>query len=176
LYPFTKGENIVCPRNLVSSLVLALLLAFMPITVALADGPIISGPTHYEGADVLADCGSFQVLDVYETEELDRIYLDQEGNLVKAIVGYWGTDTFTNSVTGKAYTMDFHNTSIIDFSTTPRTNALTGVVYRLVVPGAGAVFLDVGRIVFERGVGIVFQAGPHQLFDGDFDALCAVME
>lgn len=40
----------------------------------------------------------------------------------------------------------------------------------------GAVFLDVGRIVFERGAGIVFQAGPHQLFDGDFEALCAAME
>jgi hypothetical protein len=162
-------------RLIISSLMLVLLMALTTITVASADGPIISGPTEYDGADVLADCGSFQVLDVYETYQLEKIYLDQQGNLVKVIVQYWGTDTFTNSVTGKSYPMDFHNTSLIDFTASPRTNALTGVVYRLLVPGAGAVFLDAGRIVFQRGVGIVFQAGPHQLFDGDFEALCAAM-
>lgn len=163
-------------RIIIFSLVLVLLLAFMPFYDAFADGPIISGPTHYEGSDVLADCGSFQVLDVYESDQVEKVYLDKDGNLVKVIIEYWGTDTFTNSVTGKAYPMDFHNTSLIDFSATPRRNAITGVIFRLVVPGAGAVFLDVGRVVFERGTGIVFEAGPHQLFDGDFEALCAAME
>jgi hypothetical protein len=162
-------------RILLISVVLVSLLALVPLSTALADAPA-RVTLHEEGTDVLVDCGSFEVLDVYSNDGVASLFYDKEGNLVKIIIEYTGTDTFTNSVTGKAYPMDFHNTSIIDFSTTPRSNALTGVVYRLVVPGAGAVLLDVGRIVFQRGVGIVFQAGPHQLFDADFEALCAAMK
>jgi hypothetical protein len=158
-------------RIIALSLVLASLMAFTSFSVASADGPIIIGPSHYEGSDVLADCGSFQVLDVYDLNQTEKAYFNKEGNLVKVIIEAWGTDTLTNSVTGKAYAGSFHNSSLIDFSTTPRRSAIMGVIYRVTVPGVGVVFLDVGRVVFERGTGIVFQAGPHQLFDGDFEAL-----
>jgi hypothetical protein len=49
----------MCNRTIAFSLLLVSLMAFIPFSVALADGPIINGPSHYEGADVLADCGSF---------------------------------------------------------------------------------------------------------------------
>lgn len=163
-------------RIITFSLILVSLMAFLPISVASADGPVIEGPLHFEGTDVLADCGSFQVLDIYEQTEIFRWFSDKEGNLVKIVGQNWGTDTFTNSVTGKAYPMSFHNNILIDYSPAPRRIANIGVIYRLVVPGAGAVFLDVGRLVFQRGSGLIFEAGPHQLFDGDFEALCAAME
>ena len=151
------------------------LMALVPFSMASADGPVTT-TWHLEGTDVLADCGSFQVLDVYTQDETGKAWLDQDGNLVKFILQNSGIDTFTNSVTGTAYPMSFHNTYTVDYTATPRRSAVMGVVYRLVVPGAGAVWLDVGRVVFERGAGIVFQAGPHQFFDGDETALCAAME
>ena len=163
-------------RIITSSLVLALLMAFIPFAVASADGPVIVGPLHFEGTDVLVDCGSFQVLDVYEQTEIFRWFYDQDGNLVKIVGQNWGTDTFTNSVTGKAYPMSFHNNILIDYTPAPRRLANVGVIYRLVVPGAGAVTLDVGRLVYQRGSGLIFEAGPHQIIAGDFDALCAAME
>jgi hypothetical protein len=47
------------------------------------------------------------------------------------------------------------------------------------VPGSDAVLLDAGRIDFDGdGLGqgeILFEAGPHQLFDGDFDEFCAAL-
>jgi hypothetical protein len=159
-----------------SSLILVILMALIPFSVAFADGPIIIGPSHYEGSDVLADCGAFQILDVYDLKQTEKVYLDKDGNLLKVIIEAWGTDTLTNAVTGKAYSGSFHNSSLIDFSTTPRQSAIMGIVYRVTVPGVGVVFLDVGRLVFERGTGIIFQAGPHQLFDGDFETLCAALE
>ena len=162
-------------RIITSSLVLVILMAFIPLSAAFADGPITIGPSHYEGSDVLADCGSFQVLDVYDLNQTEKAYFDKEGNLVKVIIEAWGTDTLTNSVTSKAYAGSFHNSSLIDFSTTPRRSAIMGIVYRVAIPGVGVVFLDVGRVVFERGTGIIFQAGPHQLFDGDLEALCAAL-
>ncbi|HEX9384938.1 MAG TPA: hypothetical protein VF918_01360 [Anaerolineales bacterium] len=163
-------------RLIVSSLVLVGLIAFFPFSVASADGPVVEGPFHEEGTAVLVDCGAFQVLDVYEVNFTVKRFFDEEGNLVKIVEQVWGTDTFTNSVTGKAYPMDFHNNTIVDFSTTPPQAANMGVLYRLIVPGAGAVFLDVGRIVLDRQGNVYFQAGPHQLFDSDFEALCAALE
>ena len=163
-------------RLIASSLLLVSLMAFVPLSVAFADGPVVEGPIHEEGTEELVDCGSFQVLDVYELNFTVKQFFDEEGNLVKIVEQVWGTDTFTNSVTGKAYPMDFHNNTIVDFSTTPPRAANMGVIFRLIVPGAGAVFLDVGRIVLDRQGNVYFQAGPHQFFDGDVDCLCAAMQ
>ena len=44
-----------------------------------------------------------------------------------------------------------------------------GVLYRATVPGSGAVFLDVGRIVTD-------QAGTIVNFPGDLEGLCAALE
>jgi hypothetical protein len=50
------------------------------------------------------------------------------------------------------------------------------VISRLTVPGSGAVFLDVGRIVTNQASTVItFQAGPHQFVDGDFAGLCAAL-
>ena len=84
------------------------------------------------------------------------------------------TDTFTNSVTGKALPTRFHNAVHIDPNTGLGAN--TGVIFRLTVPGSGAVFLDVGRIVTNQAGDIVtFQAGPHQFFSGDLAGLCGAL-
>lgn len=157
------------------SLVLVSLLTLFPFSVALADGPIIVGPIYNEGTDLLVDCGSFQVLDVYQQTEIFRWFYDQDGNLVQIVGQNWGTDTFTNSVTGKAYPMSFHNNILVDYTPAPRRVANVGLLYRLVIPGAGAVVLDVGRLVFQRGSGLIFEAGPHQVIDGDLEALCVAM-
>jgi hypothetical protein len=163
-------------RSIASSLVLVILMAFFPWSAASAAGPVVEGPFHEEGTEELIDCGSFQILDVYEVNYIEKWFFDEEGNRLRLVEQVWGTDTFTNSVTGKAYPMSFHNTVVVDFSTTPPQGANMGVIFRLTVPGAGAVFLDVGRIVLDRQDNVYFQAGPHQFFDGDIEALCAAMQ
>jgi hypothetical protein len=64
---------------------------------------------------------------------------------------------------------------VVDFSVSPPQGANSGVAFRLVVPGAGAVFLDVGRTVLDRQGNVYFEAGPHQFLDGDFAGLCAAL-
>jgi hypothetical protein len=151
-------------------------MTFFPWQVASAAGPVEEGPFHEEGTSELLDCGSFQILDRYELSYTEKWFFDEEGNPLKLFEQVRGTDTFANSVTGKAYTMSYHNTVVVDFSTTPPQGANTGVVFRMTVPGAGAVFLDVGRLVVDRQGSIYFQAGPHQFFNGDVEALCAAMQ
>ncbi len=70
--------------------------------------------------------------------------------------------------------MHFDNTVLVDTITHEGTTS--GIVFRVVVPGAGAVLLDVGRITPKRSGEILFEAGPHQFFDGDLAGAYAALE
>jgi hypothetical protein len=50
----------------------------------------------------------------------------------------------------------------------------TGLVIRFVLPGAGLLTLDAGRVVFEND-GDVRIDGPHMFLEGDVEALCAAL-
>jgi len=162
-------------RSIASSLVLVGLMAFIPLTAAFADGPVLEGPYPSQGTEVI-DCGSFQILDDYEGHSSFRWFYNQQGDLDHLIIRHWGTDTFTNSVTGEAYKGSYDWSVMVDFSITPPLGSNVGMVYRITIPGAGAVMLEAGRIVTDRDGNVYFEAGPHQLSDGDFGVLCAALE
>jgi hypothetical protein len=48
-----------------------------------------------------------------------------------------------------------------------------GLVAAFTAPGWGVILLDAGRMVFDGGTGeIVFEAGPHQEYYGDYERSC----
>jgi hypothetical protein len=100
-------------------MVLVAPMAFFPGLVASAAGSVEEGPFHEEGTYELLDCGSFQILERYELNYTEKWFFDQAGNPLKLLEQVRGTDTFANSVTSKSYTMSYHNTVVVDFSTTP---------------------------------------------------------
>jgi hypothetical protein len=154
------------------SFLLAGLIAFGSASPAAADGPIVVGPFHIVDVVEFADCGAFKVDDHFVLDVSRKLYFDKDGTLIKIIADESGTDTLVNRTTGKSYTGRFHNTGLIDPTTA--TLAGVGIIVRITVPGSGAVFLDVGRFV-RNSTGITFEAGPHQLFDGDLAGLCAAL-
>jgi hypothetical protein len=138
--------------------------------------PQVIGPIHDEGIDELFACTAFgfTVLDDFTLDFTLRWFTDKDGNRVKGVEQVSGIDTFINSETGKAIAAPYHNNVLID----PEVGlgASAGIIFKVTVPGAGAVFLDVGRIVTNQAGDIItFEAGPHQFFDGDVDALCAAL-
>jgi hypothetical protein len=139
--------------------------------------PVVIGPETEAGLEKgIIDCGAFLVDDRFEVTFTLRLFFDEAGNLVKGVEQVSGTDTFINATTLKEIPTRFHNNVLIDFTSEPPLGANTGVIFKVTVPGAGAVFLDVGRIVTDQSGEIVaFQAGPHQFFDGDVDGLCAAL-
>jgi hypothetical protein len=139
--------------------------------------PVVIGPETDAGlAEGIIDCGDFLVDDRYELTFTLRLFFDQDGNRIKGVEQVSGTDIFINATTGKEIPTRFHNNVLIDFTTDPPLAANTGIIFKVTVPGAGAVFLDVGRIVTDRtGEIIAFEAGPHQFFDGDVAGLCAAL-
>jgi hypothetical protein len=128
---------------------------------------------HVEsGPDPIAQCDTFTVLIQSDYILTERFFVDAEGNLTQIEGSAHGTDTFINSETGKAIEAPFHNNSLGDPQKPQR--AFTGIILKVIVPGVGAVLLEIGRLVLQRGE-VVFQKGPQQLTEGDLDALCEAL-
>ena len=100
--------------RLLLSLLLGCLVAFAGFSSALADGPVIVGPIHLEGSLPLGvNCGAFEIIDNYTQDQTTKLFFDETGSLYKVMTELSGTDTFTNSVTGKAYSGSYHSTFIV---------------------------------------------------------------
>lgn len=111
----------------------------------------------------------------------DMLYLDVDGNPVKEILtaqfGGPVTVSWTNLATGK--TLTSHQAAPLTFYYGPDGSPVearnVGLLFHVAIPGEGNVLLDVGRVVFRRGQGLVFSAGPHQEQSGDTAAFCAAL-
>ena len=51
----------------------------------------------------------------------------------------------------------------------------TGVFALITVPGYGQIFKDVGRIAWDADGEVIFEAGEHQYWNEDYEALCGYM-
>jgi hypothetical protein len=126
-----------------------------------------------DGPFTLASCGSFDLIVESDYVLTTRRFFDKQGNLTMLQGTASGTDTFINSGDlTKSIEASFQNTFLGDPQTPQR--ATTGIIFKVIVPGVGAVLLEIGRLVFQAG-NLVFQAGPQQFTDGDLDALCEAL-
>jgi hypothetical protein len=106
------------------------------------------------------------------------VFFDETGEVIKFIRNTRGTDTLTNSVTGKTVVNRFLIEEIftrID-GTDEFTHALVGFQFMGTSPGEGLFIQDVGRILFSPDEGqILFLAGQH-VADSDVGAaFCAAL-
>jgi hypothetical protein len=100
-------------------------------------------------------------------------FFDREGNLVRVQAHGKDVGTATNPANGKTASgvdnwLDVFDVESGEFAT-------LGLFFHLNVPGAGVVLLDAGHIRFDADGNVVHLAGPHQVFEGDFAALCAAL-
>jgi hypothetical protein len=170
--PYAKEA--VYMRRVALVLGVAAIMVVMAASSSTAAKPVIDEGT-FTGTVVLGDCGDFQVLDQFVLNFRAKLFFDENGELVRIVEQINGTDTFINSQTGKEFTSRFQNTEHIDLTAGP-VRTVTGVQGLLTVPGSGAVLLDVGRIVTNLETDeVTFQAGPHQLVEGDLAGLCEAL-
>jgi hypothetical protein len=99
-------------------------------------------------------------------------YYDSAGNPVKSILTNYNVRyTETATANGKTLVANYPLASITSFPS--GTSVSLGLRANYTVPGAGAVLLDAGRIVFDPSGAVVFEAGLHQLLDGSLSAFCS---
>ena len=152
--------------------IVALLLAAPPV---LAIPPEHFVVTFDEAPWLIADCGGYTV----ETDALITIkgttFLNKDGEATR-VATLWQIDAvYSSPETGVSATMNsetFH--SVLDVETGEQRSS--GVQFHLVVPGAGTLLIDAGRLVFDDDFNITFAAGPHPVYlpqEGDLDRICA---
>jgi hypothetical protein len=126
------------------------------------------------------DC-PFPLEETFSGSIKDMLFLDGAGNPVKEILTaqYRGpvTVSWTNLATGKPLTS--HEAAPLTYyynpDGTPASATNVGLLFHVSIPGKGTVLLDVGRVVFRWGQGMVFESGPHQEQNGDTGAFCAAL-
>lgn len=156
-----------------SALVGALLIVsmFTGATSASAEPPTRFADSD-SGSVPLLDCGTFQVFDQFTLNLRGTEYYDKDGNPIRLDFHVWGTDTLYNPTNGKSFSGTFSHRESIELESGDLR--VSGIAFRIAVPGEGAVVLDVGRVVFDSN-GVVSVAGPHQLLAGDIEGVCAAL-
>jgi hypothetical protein len=117
-------------------------------------------------------CG-FLIVEVFDGSVTTTTFFDAEGNPVRTQVTAFFQGTLTNPDTGETIRGQQELVIFRNFDE-PTKRTWAGLRFRAVFPGAGALLLDAGRLVFDVTTGEVsFEAGPHQVFHEDFEAYCA---
>jgi hypothetical protein len=138
--------------------------------------------TLIEFDGTLPDTG-FCDFPVSDTEQGTFIVADQfdnDGVLFRTIVTAFGqlTLTFTNPANGES-TVTHNESQVIIVDWLPDGSRETvrrmGVSFAFTYPGQGVILLQTGYFERDYVTGWRFSAGPHDLFEGNFDALCAAL-
>src|SRR5919199_1999606 len=127
-----------------------------------------------------ARCGFLVLKQVTGTMRITTFY-DQSGQVSKVLMtGPAGRITLTNLNTGTSYTSTSAGSEHIIYDNGQLvSDTTTGLYESINVPGAGQVFVEVGRLTVDAQGNIVFETGEHDITDfnvtGTFDpaALCA---
>jgi hypothetical protein len=173
----TRASTLARLRALALGLVLLLapLLGLAQPALAAADAPIVD-VVRVDERTVSQECG-FPVEDHVEGTIRYAVHFDQDGTPFMEILNYRLRETYTNLDTGESiFTPEV---GIDRFSITRNGDRLVvqiGIVIRIVVPGQGAIFAHVGRLVFNIDTReVVFAAGPDDSFDDLGGAICGAL-
>lgn len=152
--------------------------ATMALMLALAGSASAAKPEvrtfHFEGTDVIADCGDFEVVDDFVFDIRSLAFFDRAGNEDFARNHFVIHDIFSNSVTGESFATTTRQNVVVDLPSLKEISG-SGLSYRVTVPGEGVVLLQAGRLEFDEAGNVAFQAGPKQVLEQDFAKLCAAL-
>jgi hypothetical protein len=154
---------------LCASLVAGLSLALVVSAGAVPPEKVVFEDIHVEQVDSTS-C-DFPFSEVFDGRVTITTYFDEEGNPTRLTFHLPFHGTLTNEATGESVSADQVLQETVDLD--EGTDTLVGLRFRVTFPGLGVVLLDAGKIVFDADGNVVFEAGPHQVFNEDFTEFCA---
>jgi hypothetical protein len=166
-------------KKILMATTITILLAAIALPV-LAKPPQHFSGFYEEAPWTIADCGDFTVETKDTTIYLDgTVHYDKDGNMIKGITHWRGDGVYWSPETGKEVHMDSNLINTIDYyetgETIPSETIATGIQFKITVPGAGTILMDVGRMVFQPFPDVIWEAGQHPVLlpdDGGWEKLC----
>ena len=129
---------------------------------------------------IVGDCGSFSVLNDAVGEGFYIEHFDKEGNTthVNQHIKYSQSIYYNSESPNKVLfggPGELENDRF-DFTGDQAVIAVSGVQFKVTVPGHGVIFHEVGRTIFDFFTGeILWQAGPNDFTEENVAALCAAL-
>ena len=131
---------------------------------------------------LLGSCGDFDILwdDVLLLS--GSLRYDKNGVLVKELDHFniLGQTRYYNSEDRDKFVLggpgEVENDHVVYVDGTAALNLFSGLSFKVVLKGYGAIFLQTGHTVYDLQTGeVLFQAGHSAYFDQDLAALCDVL-
>jgi hypothetical protein len=127
----------------------------------------------------MGSCGDFVVLTDYYFDVNYKLFYNNAGSAIRELVvlnndgfsKYYNPQNPSRFVEGGP-----HELQVQRFDANGNTGAFMGAGFRVNLPGQGVIFLMAGRLVVDFDTGeILFEAGPQDALEGNFDALCTAL-
>lgn len=154
----------------ITTLVLAVLLATVALAPAAGAVPPIRETIPYENAFTDTESCPFDMEVRFVGQIRLTLFFGQDGNLARAQILGSDVATATNPANEKTARGVDRWQEIDNVRTGEYT--IVGLYYHLNFPGAGIVLHESGKITFDADGNVVQLSGPHDVFEGDFSALC----
>lgn len=159
-------------RTILTVAILCVILA-IPLFTASADPPEIFTEPLSDYWDI--PCGDFYVRDAW-TGEARFIVQDWDpprGSIHYSTLDYFYRIDAAGNPVGEMYPSHIHWVSVVRH---PKHGWMdVGANIHTVIPGAGSVFIDAGRVYWDEEGNFSYQ-GNHQWLDMDMERFCAAFE
>ncbi len=134
-----------------------------------------SFPVSVVGQD-LGSCGDFNVLTDYTVIVRGTVVFDKEGQARKEFLKakVIGQSIYYNSNDPDLFLIGGPGELEIDhFNFEKETAFLSGLMWKIKVPGYGWIYMETGRLVWDINTGEILSNTAHnQFFDEDLEAVC----
>lgn len=160
-----------------SSIVVAMLTLVAPASMAVPPEVVFDETFEDQFTVPAGEVCEFSFVITSTGQAIHKHFFNKHGEVVKHQTWASGTETATNPESGKTLKGRF---SVSDFQRQHGDEfgpiEVRGLVFHFNAPGAGAVLMDAGRVVFDFDSGdIISVSGPHQELEGDFEAFCEAL-
>ena len=159
--------------------IIIILVSTLALAIFTPAGAVPPIHTEFDFVDDFVDTEicDFDVQLRFEGEGTEHLFFEPDDFTPKqVVVNLSDNGTATNLDTGTTISGHDAWTFIVEFEDgVPITETTAGLFFHFNAPGHGIVLIDAGKIAFDLATGEVVVNGPHQVFEGDFDAFCAAL-
>lgn len=154
----------------------ALVLLLLVLSLAVAAPAVAARPTTEftteDATSVDTDICSFPITFHDSGTYKTTTFYDKAGNPVKSILTNYN-DRFTETATANGKTLLANYPTVFITALPSEAYVQLGLRANYTVPGSGVVALDAGRVSFDASGEVLFEAGPHDILNGSWEAFCA---
>ena len=121
------------------------------------------------------DCGDFLIYEKSDVRLVVMSFYDGDGNF-RGGMDHWSLDGGLYRYPDEDSFLPYvpaHEKAIYNEFGEP--TAVVGLFAKVIIPGEGPIFHDVGRVEFDSDFNLIFSAGRHDFWEGNGDALCEAL-